>query len=176
MLKGQEKGVSLVEVMVTILVIGIGLLGLLGLQAKSLSGHKDSLDRKTAAELIAVIAEKMRANHLGYMADQYSLNVPINAPTPAIASCGSSGGPCTSSQLAQSDLTTWINNVRARLPESGAIIATSPPGATMTGTGTSVRVNLFWREAKAAQFPDDACTPLGITDPLIRCLAAEVFP
>lgn len=68
----KETGVTMIEVMVTMLIIAVGLLGLLGLQARSLSGHRDSIDRKAAAELIAGLSERMRANHLGFMSDSYT--------------------------------------------------------------------------------------------------------
>jgi type IV pilus assembly protein PilV len=181
MLKDQtfrqySRGVTLVEVMVTLLIIGVGLLGLLGLQAKSLAGHKDTMDRKAAAEMISQIGERMRANHLGFMDDSYSMAVGTTDSTPTAPSCGTSVN-CTSAEIASLDKAVWIANMRKRIPESGAYIVTSSgAGATMVSNGFSVRVTIVWREAQDATFTDSACTDVGVTDTKFRCLAAEVFP
>jgi type IV pilus assembly protein PilV len=171
-----QRGITLIEVMVTLLIIGVGLLGLLGLQAKSLAGHKDTMDRKAAAEMIAQIGERMRANHLGFMQDHYTMTVKPTDATPTAPSCGTATS-CSLSEIAELDKAVWITTMRKRLPESGAFIVTSPgAGATMVSTGSSVRVTVVWREAQDITTADSACTEVGISDPKLRCLAAEVFP
>ena len=63
----KQRGLSMIEILVTLTIVAFGLLGLLGLQARALSFQKDSFDRKAAAELVAQLAERMRANHLGFL-------------------------------------------------------------------------------------------------------------
>ncbi len=176
MLKRTNSGITLVEVMVTLLIVGVGLLGLLGLQAKSLAGHKDSMDRKAAAELVSQIGERMRANHLGFMRDDYTTAVKPNDATPTAPNCGVAT-PCSVAELAQLDISLWLQTLRKRLPDSGAYIVTSGgAGAKMDTDGTSVRVTVVWREAQEQSFTDDACSTVGLTDKFYRCLAAEIFP
>ena len=55
----------MIEVLVSLTIVAFGVLGLLGLQARALSFQRDSFDRRTAAEMVAQLAERMRANHLG---------------------------------------------------------------------------------------------------------------
>jgi type IV pilus assembly protein PilV len=168
-----QLGLSLVEVMVTLLIIGVGLLGLLGMQAKSLSTHRDSFDRKTAAELMSQIGERMRANHLGFMADAYSSSM-ASGGTPTVAPTVS--GAATAAEIAQRDLADWQSTVQNRLPSGAAYIVTSSgTGASMAVDGTSVKVTLAWREP-IDSIADAACTAVGISDPKFRCMAAEVFP
>lgn len=172
----KQRGITLIEVMVTLLIIGIGLLGLLGLQAKSLSGHKDSFDRKTAAELIVQISERMRSNHLGFMSDAYASSMGVGVPVSAPPSCGGTTN-CTVTESAQLDIASWQANVRSRLADSGTFIVTRPgPGSTMLTNGTSVRVTIAWRDGQPATFADTACADVGITQATYRCIAAEVFP
>jgi type IV pilus assembly protein PilV len=172
----RNDGVTLVEVMVTLLIIGVGLLGLLGLQAKSLAGHKDTMDRKAAAEMISQIGERMRANHLGFMDDNYTMAVSITGATPTAPSCGVTTS-CTPAEIASLDKAIWVGNMRKRIPDSGAYIVTSAgASATMVSNGSSVRVTVVWREAQDLAYTDSACTDVGISDTKLRCLAAEVFP
>ena len=62
----KQHGLSMIEILVTLTIVAFALLGLLGLQARALSYQKDSFDRKAAAELVSNLAERMRANHLGF--------------------------------------------------------------------------------------------------------------
>jgi type IV pilus assembly protein PilV len=185
--KPSQRGVSLLEVMITMLIIAVGLLGLLGLQTKSMSGQKDTFDKKSAAELVAQISERIRANHLGFMADNYTSAIDIGATIATGPVCGGAT-PCTPAQIAALDLVNWHTDLRSRIPESGAYIVTSPtaagsaPAATMATNGTSVRVTVTWMEQNAQTGADPDCTAFGLAAPTVanapaqRCLSAEVFP
>ena len=72
-MRSTQSGLSMVEILVTLTIVAFGLLGLLGLQARALTFQKDSFDRKSAAEMVTQLAERMRANHLGFTAGDYDL-------------------------------------------------------------------------------------------------------
>ncbi len=61
----KSAGFSLIEVLVTFLVLSIGLLGLAGLQSTSIKQGLDSGQRSQAAWLIQELVERMRANKDG---------------------------------------------------------------------------------------------------------------
>lgn len=169
-------GVSLIEVLVSLVIIAIGMLGLIGLQARSMSTQKDSFDRKAAAELLVQLTERMRANHLGFMANAYQSSMLPGVAVGASAAC-LSGTPCTPAGIAALDLVNWHQALRSRLPDSGAVIAPSGPvGAAMGAGATSMRVTMIWREANPNSGADAACANVGIADNTYRCLAAEVYP
>ena len=67
-----QAGLSMIEVLVSLTIVAFGVLGLLGLQARALSFQRDSFDRRTAAEMVAQLAERMRANHLGLTGGLYA--------------------------------------------------------------------------------------------------------
>ena len=172
----EQRGLSLIEVLVSLVIIGIGLLGLIGMQARSMSTQKDSLDRKAAAELLSQLGERMRANHLGFMDNEYASTLLPGGAIGAAAGC-LTGAPCTPADLAALDLRNWHQMLRDRLPDSGAVIAaTGPIGAAMGAGATSMRVTMIWREAGASLGANAACTAVGVVDVSYRCLAAEVFP
>lgn len=172
----RQRGVSLVEVLAGLVIIAIGLLGLMGMQARALSLQKDSFDRNAAAELITQLTERMRANHLGFMANRYASSLLPGANLGTAAACVS-GSPCTPQTLAALDLLNWHRDLRARLPDAGAVVAASGgPGAAMGAGATSMRITVVWREVNPNSGTDEACTAIAVTDLQYRCLAAEVFP
>ena len=67
-----QAGLSMIEVLVSLTIVAFGVLGLLGLQARALSFQRDSFDRRTAAEMVAQLAERMRANHMGLTGGLYA--------------------------------------------------------------------------------------------------------
>ena len=75
--------------------------------------------------------------------------------------------------LATNDLNNWMQSIRERLPDSGAVIAGSGAGG---GASNSVRVTLIWREARPTAGADANCTAVGVNDAAYRCLVGEVFP
>ena len=174
----RQRGVSLLEVMISLLIVGIGVLGLIGMQARAMSNQRDSFDRKAAAELLAQISERMRANHLGFMGNAYlSSLLPGGTITPPGGTGCVTGSPCLPADLAAADLFAWQTMIRSRLPDGGAVVAGSAGGGTGIGSGSnSVRITMVWREASPTSGADAGCTAVGVTDPAFRSLVGEVFP
>lgn len=68
----RHSGFTMIEVLITIIVVSIGLLGLAGLQISGLRANMSSEDRSKATLLANDIAERMRANPLGVDTNQYA--------------------------------------------------------------------------------------------------------
>jgi type IV pilus assembly protein PilV len=65
-------GFTLIEVLVTIIIVSIGLLGLAGLQINGLRANMSSEARSKATLLASDIIERMRANPLGVDSEGYN--------------------------------------------------------------------------------------------------------
>ncbi|WP_309268007.1 type IV pilus modification protein PilV [Azonexus sp.] len=63
-----QTGMSLVEVMVAVFILGAGLLGLAALQGRSLAYAQSSFQRSIAADLAADLADRIRANRSPFLA------------------------------------------------------------------------------------------------------------
>lgn len=171
-----ERGTTLLEVLISLVIVAIGVLGLIGMQARAMSNQKDSTDRKSAAELLAQVTERMRANHLGFMANAYATTL-LPGDVPATASPCVAGAPCTPAALAALDLANWQSAVRARLPDAGAVIApVGAPGVAIGSGASAMRVTMIWREVLPSGGVDAGCSAVGVGNPGYRCLVAEVFP
>jgi len=84
-----QKGMTMIELLITILVSAIGLLGIAALQATALKGSMDSSQRATAAAISNDIIDRLKANTAGRNADDYSdafdtySNCAVNTAAPA---------------------------------------------------------------------------------------------
>lgn len=96
--KQRQGGYSLIEVMVSVLVMAFGILGMTGLQTASLKHNAQSMQRTKAAYLSYEILDRMRANaNLDYA-------VAINAQ-PQEQECFSTS--CTPEQVMAFDIAEW---------------------------------------------------------------------
>ena len=65
----MERGSSLIEVLITLLVFAVGMLGMAALQLNALQGSADSAQRSQSTWLLQDIAERIRANPEGTAAN-----------------------------------------------------------------------------------------------------------
>lgn len=113
----SQKGASLIEVLISALVMGIGLLGVISLQARSLQNNQLSYMYSQATFLAQDMAERMQANKDA--AESY--NIDIDDPNPTgvnLTSCVS--GDCTPDQIASWDMLVWRTKVASLLPSGKA--------------------------------------------------------
>lgn len=76
----KQAGFTLIEVMVSVVVLAIGLLGLAGLQATTMRFNSSAYLRSQATSLAYDIADRMRANATVARNGNYSIAVGAAAP------------------------------------------------------------------------------------------------
>jgi type IV pilus assembly protein PilV len=171
----QERGASMIEVLVSLTIVAFGLLGLAGLQARSMSFQKDSFDRKAAAEMAAQLGERIRANYDGFKDGNYVLTLQPNDPTPgAIPACANAQN-CTSAEVAAADWAMWVIALRSRLPTSAAFLTAQP----VNGQRIQLNMVLAWQEGQitdANLAVDPICANNGIGDAHFRCFEWILHP
>lgn len=74
-IKKYQSGFSLLEVLISLFVISVGLLGLGSLQVTSLKGAANAHSRTTASMYAMDLADRMRANPLGVKGGFYAASV-----------------------------------------------------------------------------------------------------
>ncbi len=108
-----ERGFTLIEILVAVLVLSFGLLGLAMLQATGLRFNTDSYLRSQATILAYDLIDRMRANKAGADAGNYCLTstTPVCQTTaaPTDQTCGDTTGCDSAAQLAQYDLSRWYD-------------------------------------------------------------------
>jgi type IV pilus assembly protein PilV len=101
----NSKGFSLVEVLVAVFVLAIGLLGLAGLQAKSLQFNHSAYQRTQATILAYDIIDRMRANLSEARNGSYDIAKADGPPT--ATNCQASGATCSTATMVDFDLAQW---------------------------------------------------------------------
>lgn len=114
MLNKPQGGFTLIEVLITMVVLALGLLGLAALQAKSLQNNQNSYYRSQATQLAYDIADRLRANQVeaAKATTKYSMTVTDAA---AKANCSTTVG-CTSIEMAENDFYEWNKEITDVLP------------------------------------------------------------
>lgn len=122
----------MVEILVTIVVIAIGLLGLAGLQATSLRNTESSYQRSQAATLAYDMLDRMRANTGGVTNGDY--NSITSAPTSSYTDCTANN--CDVDEMATFNNGDWQAKIAAVLPSGSGSVSGSGSGSVFTITIT----------------------------------------
>lgn len=101
----RSRGVSLLEVLISVLVMSTGLLGAAALQANAMRGAQGSWERTQVSVLSQSIFDAIRANVTGMTAGAYN----------------TAGWVCTAgaaATLADSDVARWVDNLHTQINPS----------------------------------------------------------
>ena len=133
--KQQQQGATLLEVLITVVILAVGVLGAVKMQILSLHGVNSSYNHGLAAHLANDMADRMRINSVSVLADSYN-----HAAAPA-AYPDCAAVACTTAQLASFDVGNWQ-----------AEIANTMPGITgqvERGAGNNFVVTIRWDDDRS---------------------------
>ena len=132
----SQAGFTLLEVLITLIILSIGLLGLAGLQTMSLRANHEAYLRGQAVVQAYDIADRMRSNRKGTEDGDYSYGTAaLGTKETKCETAKTAGGGCTPQQMAQNDLFRWNEANRASLPSGIGIICqdNTPDSGTFDG-------------------------------------------
>lgn len=131
----SQRGFNMLEVLITMFVIAMALLGTAALQAYSLKVSQGGQFRTQAVVLATDLVERLEANVSGAAAGNYVATLPSSAGT---SDCSAS--KCSAQEMAQYDLARFQARMQAALPDAAATI-------TRSGAGPWVyTVQITWKE------------------------------
>lgn len=148
----RHLGFTLVEVLVAVIILGVGLLGLAGLQVSSLHFNRSAYFRAQATMMAYDIAERMKANPQGFTNGNYN-----NQAGGAVGACLEIAG-CTPAEMAQNDLDEWVKAMEKQLPGGkGAVCMDSTPNdgtyenlaGSCDGVAPVYVIKIAWQEERA---------------------------
>jgi type IV pilus assembly protein PilV len=129
--KRQQAGMTLIEVLVTLVAISVGLLGVAALQLTTLKNNQESYVRSQATMLAADMLDRMRSNQVGFVAGNYDM---ANDAT-GFDQAGASG------TVAAADIAAWQAAINRRLPGSDGDAA-----GRIVRNDRIVTITIRWRE------------------------------
>lgn len=148
----RHDGSSLIEVLVTMVILSIGLLGYAGMQVSSMRSTETGRMRSEVIALASDISDRLKANQPHVNAGAYIGNL---SGKPSSPECGPS--PCTSPQMSKQDLSSWHERLSLLPDGKGNITKTA---ITIDGIdSTLMTISLCWNE-KRITVPDANCPPL----------------
>lgn len=117
----RQNGMTFIEVIIAMVILVVGILGAVAMQASAKKGSFDAMQRSIASALAQDILERMRSNNAGalnvYNGLTFGQVIPENAPNPR---CDSAAALCNPGQMATADLYEWeINLLGADVTNDG---------------------------------------------------------
>jgi type IV pilus assembly protein PilV len=128
----KQQGFTLIEVLVTMVIMAVGLLGLAGLQVTSLRNTESAYQRSQASLLANDILDRMRANSTGVGSGDYN-DIDTTAPLSA-TDCGAN--VCTPTQMATYDDSDWHAQIASLLPSGTGSVTGNGANSVFTITIT----------------------------------------
>jgi type IV pilus assembly protein PilV len=126
-LRQHTRGVSLIEVLVSIVILTFGLMGAAALQGRALKNNQSSYEHAQMSIVAHSMLDSMRANMAEVNSGAYEMpNWTCVAPT---------GGT-----LAATDSAAWINSLQTQINPSAC--------GRVTCTGTDCLVGIRWDDSR----------------------------
>ena len=150
-----QSGFTLVEVLITFVILAIGLLGIVSLQALSKTSQHQSIQRSRAVSMADIMLERIRINPAGLVAYATGGSGPLgdgqisSEPSPDCVTA-----PCDPNDMADHDLWAWEQlldgdaatiagaGTAGLIEPQGCIIFSAVPGKLRTGL---LSVQVQWR-------------------------------
>ena len=127
-----QSGFSLLEVLITLLIVAIGLMGFAAMMLNSMKNNRTSMQRSMATSYAYDIIDCMRANQAAALGGNYTVTF---------------GGTLSGTTVAATDVTAWKTELATLLPAGDGAIS-------FPGGGNTVLVEIRWTETVNAG--DDA--------------------
>ncbi|WP_320836999.1 type IV pilus modification protein PilV [Zhongshania sp.] len=123
-----QRGVSLIEVLIAVLITATGVLGASALQLNSVKFNQVANIRSAAVFLSNDITDRMRANRVLALAGRYDIAIDDDAPE--------------GDTIVDIDLQEWLAELALRLPEGDGAISRD---------GSVVTVTVQWDEGRLSK-------------------------
>jgi type IV pilus assembly protein PilV len=144
-----QHGSSLIEVLVSMIILAIGILGIGALQTASLKSNQSSYLRTQAVFHSLDLVERMQGNQTGVRAGNY------DDPVPELTSACLTQAGCSAAEMAAHDVAEWAASIASRLPLGAATVCvdSDPSDGTAAapacdGLGAVYAITVWWDDKR----------------------------
>ena len=159
----KSKGFTLIEVLVTFLIISVGLLGLAALQASTVNEQFEAYQRVQVTSMLDDMAQRIRTNPAAAKAGDYTGTVSALYGRQSVASDG-----CGASPGAARDLCEWNRSLAGTATAQSSVVTPINIGGcidmrvvgdatALPPTATTIRVSVSWRGMTSVTPPSNDC-------------------
>lgn len=135
-----QRGATMVESLVALLVLSVGMLGIAGLYVSSLRAERTAQLRTQAITLVNDMMDRIRANA------QARGGYDLSKVTPGVKSCvaAETPTPCKTEDLALEDLKVWTDAAKDTLPGGKGTVTYAAGGGV--GLPDTYTITVEWQE------------------------------
>ena len=188
-MKNKQQGFGLIEVMVSLLILAIAVLGFAAMQGQAIKATDESLERTQSLIMMRNMGEKIRLNPTAVTSYQTAINSPpTSAPSVNCGLYGNNATACTPAQLATAESYIFTQDMSNHgftvnlhpCPSTGgqdtnnimySWCLISAWGETSPTIGTDADENCLTSQVTN---DDDSITKGGIYHPEAKCMFMEI--
>jgi len=156
----NQPGFTLIEVLVSMVILSIGLLGIFAMQSRALMDNQDAYLRTQAVFLAYDMSDRIRANGKYWKTANLATTLTnaqnftqTNHPfcsaydptTAALASPLADPDKCSDQQMAEYDTYRWLNDVAAVLPSGTVALAYVADPNTASTDNEIIQLTISWQ-------------------------------
>lgn len=140
--KKRQKGTTLIEILVAMLVLSFGLLGMAALQARALKGNQSAMQRTQAVLMSYYILDAMRVDRDSAKSTDY--NTGSLSGTTIGAICNPAA--VTGKSLSENNKRHWIESLKTTIGKDGD---TTTCGAILCDADGICQIQVSWDDSRA---------------------------
>jgi len=155
----RQRGLSLIEAVVALVVAALGLMGVAGMQLRTLSDTQTAVRHAQAIRLIEDFSERLSV-HPGALSvingtgtSGYIINAWGQGLSNPAKDCASQN--CTANELVAWDIFTWLQQVRNVLPAGDGVVFFTAAENGVAGDRRQLGILIRWRENENANLTAD---------------------
>ena len=146
----KDNGFSLIEILITLVILSFGLMGLAFLQINAMQLNHGAYLRTQIEVLTYDMVDRLRANRTEAMSSaNYQLTLSTEPPTPSI-NCNTAN--CSESQMAEFDLYEWREYLSNNLPQGKGAISY----VVMADGGRLYTIDIKWLANRSVTVTDSS--------------------
>lgn len=144
-LPGSQQGITMIEILVTVVIISVGLLGAAAMVINGLESNRNAYLRTQASILAYDMADRIRAN-AGQVGSYDNFDFDSEGEdAPDLPQCFASDEGCGPAGVATADLAQWA---RALEGVDGGVILLPAAAGSIALSGDEITITVSWLESQ----------------------------
>lgn len=139
---GSESGITMIEVLITMVIVSVGLLGVAAMILNSVENNRSAYQRTQASTLAYDMADRIRANPK--TADSYN-SFNTDGASQTVPACLSSDVGCDGGKLAEADKAQWARSIEGTTDSASVLPDAS---GKIVRNGNEFLVTIEWTESQ----------------------------